>query len=150
MPLIDLTIPEGSIDEEALGRLTDQLAGALLRAEGAPDTDLFRSITWVYVHEVPPARLAVGGRPGGEPRFRVGITVPDGALDDERKQQLVTAAHAAVVDAAGLDADKALHVWTIIDEVTDGNWGAGGNVIRIEDLRRIASTERKTPAAATS
>jgi hypothetical protein len=38
MPMIDLTFVRGSIDEETLGRLSDELATVLLRAERAPDT----------------------------------------------------------------------------------------------------------------
>jgi hypothetical protein len=58
--------------------LLDELATVLLHAEGAPDTEFFRQITWVYLNEIDPARLAVGGRPGGAPRYRVDVTVPQG------------------------------------------------------------------------
>ena len=74
MPMIDLTVPAGSLEPDAAATLLDELATMLLRAEGAPDTEFFREITWVYLHEVP--AVAVGGRPGGAPRFRVAITVP--------------------------------------------------------------------------
>ena len=36
MPMIDLTYVRGSLDDEALGQLTDELVTALLRAERAP------------------------------------------------------------------------------------------------------------------
>jgi phenylpyruvate tautomerase PptA (4-oxalocrotonate tautomerase family) len=38
MPMIDVTFVRGSVDDEALSRLTDEVVTALLRAERAPDT----------------------------------------------------------------------------------------------------------------
>ncbi|WP_447689412.1 tautomerase family protein [Mycolicibacterium sp. A43C] len=142
MPMIDLTLPEGSLSAASSSGLLDELATLLLRAERVPDTEFFREITWVYLHEVPP--VAVGGRPGGTPRFRVGITVPEGALSQRRKEQLAADVYAAVANAAGFaDNDaRALHVWTIVTEVPDGNWSAGGSTIRFADLQQLATTEQ--------
>ena len=53
MPMIDVTYPEGALDADARAKLVEDLTTALLRAERAPDTDFFRSVTWVYVHELP-------------------------------------------------------------------------------------------------
>lgn len=145
MPMIDLTVPQGALKAETAEALLDELAGILLKAEGAPDTDFFREITWVYLHEV--SDVAVGGRLGGEPRFRVAITVPAGALSTRRKELLFAQIHSAVSSAGGLGADQALHVWTLIHEVPEGNWGAGGQVIKFEDLLKISASERE---AATS
>ena len=149
MPMIDLTVVEGSLPRESSARLLDELATILLRWEQAPDTEFFREITWVYLHEVSADRLAVGGRGGGSPRFRVEITVPDGALSQRRKDGLVADVHAAVMSAAGLDAQspRALHVWTLIREVPEGNWAAGGQVIHFEDLRKASASERERTAA---
>lgn len=145
MPLIDLTIPEGSIPADRSAKLLDELATILLRAERAPDTSFFREITWTYLHE---AKLAVGGRPGGEPRFRVDITVPAGALSERRKGELIAGVHTAVLEAAGLDAQaNALHVWTLIREVPEGNWGAAGQPVAFEMLKSAAAAEREGATA---
>ena len=40
----------------------DELTTVLLRAERAPDTQFFRSITWAYVHE-PGRAILTAGRP---------------------------------------------------------------------------------------
>lgn len=147
MPMIDLTVPTGALEPEARESLLEELATTLLRWEGAPDTEFFRSITWVYAHEVDQAALAVGGRPGGEARFRVDVTIPEGALSDRRKAGLVTDVTAAVLRAAGLEDSEGLRVWTLIREVPDGNWGAAGQVIRFEELRKLAAAEREQAAA---
>ncbi|MEO8814861.1 MAG: tautomerase family protein [Mycobacterium sp.] len=152
MPMIDLTVVEGSIPEQALVGLLDELATILLRWEQAPDTEFFREITWVYLHEVAPSRLAVGGRPGGEPRFRVEVTVPEGALSQRRKDGLAAGVHAAVMSAAGLDPQtpQALHVWTLIREVPEGSWAAAGHVVHFEGLKKAAAFEREHSAAVPS
>jgi hypothetical protein len=41
-------------------------------------------------------------------------------------------------------------VWVVIGEVPDGNWGAGGNVVRFEQLRQAAAAERAGAGAATA
>src|SRR5688500_14004898 len=100
MPMIELTYPKGAIESAARENLLDELATRLLSAEKAPDTEFLRSITWVYANEIDPADLAVGGKPGGDARFRVQITVPDGALSDRRKGILVDGVNEAVPGAA--------------------------------------------------
>jgi phenylpyruvate tautomerase PptA (4-oxalocrotonate tautomerase family) len=149
MPMIELTYPKGSIEPSAREGLLDELATKLLEAEKAPDTEFFRSITWVYANEIDAESLAVGGKPGGEPRFRVNITVPDGALSDRRKGILVDSVNTAVLSAAGLDESDGLRVWTLIGEVPDGNWGAAGQQVRYKQLVELAAGEREqagTPA----
>jgi phenylpyruvate tautomerase PptA (4-oxalocrotonate tautomerase family) len=144
VPLIDLTVPAGAVAPDTVKTLTEELATTLLRWEGAPDTEFFRQITWVYVHEIAAEHLAVGGRAGGAPRFRVEITVPEGALSQRRKDGLVADIHQLVTAAAGIDpaGERARHVWTLIREVPDGNWAAGGRVVRFADLKQIATGER--------
>ena len=46
MPMIDLTFVRGSLDDDALGRLTDELVTVLLRAERAPDTRSCATTRW--------------------------------------------------------------------------------------------------------
>ena len=141
MPMIDLTFVRGSVDEEALSRLTDELVTVLLRAERAPDTSFLRDNSWVYLHPVDPAELAVGGRGPGAPRFRIDLTVFEGALTQDRKEQLAADVHAAVCAAAGIEPQgaRAFHVWTLIHEIPEGNWAGGGKVIYYQQIKGIAA-----------
>ena len=147
MPMLELTYPKGSLTPDAREELLEALATNMLAAEKAPDTEFFRSITWVYANEIDPDAIAVGGRPGGEPRFRVQVTVPEGALSDRRKGILVDSFNQAVLQATGLPESEGLRVWTIINEVTDGNWGAGGQQIRYKQLVELATGEREKEGA---
>src|ERR1700758_681793 len=101
MPMIDLTYVRGSLGDQTLGRLTDELVTALLRAERAPDTPFLRDNTLVYLHPLDPAAQSVGGRGAGAPRFRVEMTVFEGTLSQDRKERLPGAGHAAGGGAAG-------------------------------------------------
>ena len=150
MPLIDITYPAGTFEPAQRTELADGLTTALLRAERAPETDFFRSITWANVHELPEGAILAGGRPVEAPTFRVEATVPQGALSDRRKQEFVAAATQLVSEAAGLSEEDGLRVWVLVHEVPDGNWGAAGNVVRFEQLREAAAKEREAadPAVA--
>ena len=147
MPMIELTYPKGAISPEPREELLEELATRLLAAERAPDTEFFRSITWVYANEIDAEDLAVGGRPDGDPRFRVQITVPDGALSVRRKGILVDSVNQAVLGAAGLPESEGLRVWTLIREVPDGNWGAAGQQVRYQQLVEAAAAQREGAAA---
>ena len=147
MPMIEFTYPRGALAEDVRDKLIDELATRLLAAERAPDTEFFRSITWVYANEIDPEGLYVGGRPGGEPRFRVQVTVPEGALSDRRKGELVAAVNEAVTEAAGLSDGDGLRVWTLIRDVPEGNWGAAGQQVRYSQLVEYAKTEREEAGA---
>ncbi|MBI5104681.1 MAG: tautomerase family protein [Solirubrobacterales bacterium] len=153
MPLLEVTLPEGSLAPEAVDRLADGLTGALLKWEGAPDTEFFRSIAWLDVHWIPAANAYQGGRPAARPRFRVEVTVPEGALDTERKAGLVEEATRLVLEAAGedpADPEALMRVWVICHEVKDGGWGGAGRVWTLRDLAAIARQTREQEAAATT
>jgi phenylpyruvate tautomerase PptA (4-oxalocrotonate tautomerase family) len=143
MPLIDLYLAADSLTPDARTELVDELTTVLLRAERAPDTQFFRDITWVYVHEFPSGQLLTAGQPAAHPVFRVQVTVPHGALSDRRKEELVAEATRAVNDKAGLTEADGLRVWVLINEVPDGNWGAAGNIVQFEMLRQAAAAERE-------
>ena len=127
MPMIDLAYVRGSLHDQALGRLTDELVTALLRAEHAPDPPFLRDNALVYLHDLDPAAQSVGGRGSGAPRFRVEMTVFEGGLSRDRKEQLAADVHAAVCSAAGIEpeGERAFQVWMLIHEIPDGNWAGG-------------------------
>ena len=72
MPMLELTYPKGAIGSDAREELLEELATKMLEAEKAPDTEFFRSITWVYANEIEPEN-ARGRRP---PRRRAAVPRP--------------------------------------------------------------------------
>jgi phenylpyruvate tautomerase PptA (4-oxalocrotonate tautomerase family) len=148
VPVFELTYPEGALEPDARVQLMDDLTTALLRAERAPETQFFRDITWSYVHELPEGSVLAAGRPvDGRPTFKLDVTTPEGALSDRRRAELVGEATRLIREAAGIAEDDTLQrVWVLMHEVTDGQWGAGGQVIRFQNLRDIAQAEREVAA----
>ncbi len=143
MPMIDLTFVRGSLADQELSRLTDELVTVLLRAERAPDTPFLRDNTWVYRHPLEAAQLSVGGRGPGAPRFRVDITVFEGALTQDRKEQLAADVHAAVCAAAEIEpqGSRAFHVWTLIHEIPEGSWAGGGKIIYYQQVKGLVAED---------
>jgi phenylpyruvate tautomerase PptA (4-oxalocrotonate tautomerase family) len=148
VPVFELTYPEGALEPDARAQLLDDLTTALLRAERAPETQFFRDITWSYVHELPAGSVLAAGRPVDQrPTFKLDVTTPEGALSDRRRAELVGAATKLISEAAGIAKDDTLQrVWVLMHEVTDGQWGAGGEVIRFEKLRELARAEQEVAA----
>jgi phenylpyruvate tautomerase PptA (4-oxalocrotonate tautomerase family) len=142
MPKLELTIPAETLDDEAQGQLARDLGAALLRWEGAPDTEFFRSITWAHVHALPAALMQT---PDGiaDPHAVIEISVPDGALSERRKAGLVEETTRLVLEATGWDPEASWRVWTLIRDVPEGNWGAGGQVVHFQQLREAAKAERE-------
>ena len=140
MPLIDVTMPAGALEPETRAGLVERLGETLLKWEGAPDTEFVRSIMWVHVHELPADAVNAAGRLVVEPHFRLDVTVPEGALSERRKAGAVKELTEAVAEAAGIaPQDALLRVWVLVREVPDGNWGAGGQIIRFAQLRELVT-----------
>jgi phenylpyruvate tautomerase PptA (4-oxalocrotonate tautomerase family) len=142
MPLIELCLPPGALAPDTRDALVADLTSLVLAYQQMPDNEITRSIAWAYVDE---RALYVGGRPACTPHVRVKLTVPQFALDEELKEHLVDAVTARVVEALGPAGDKR-HVWVLIDEVTDGNWGGAGRVFHFRDISALVNG-RLMPAA---
>ncbi len=157
MPKLDVTIPTDLLSDDSKQQLARDLGAALLRAEGAPDTEFFRSITWAHVHELPAEAIQT---PDGvaEPHVVVDASVPAGALSDRRKGVLVEEATKLVTAATGWGPEAGVRIWVLIHDVPEGSWGAAGQIVHFEQLRAAAKAERekegsgkaRVPAAAGS
>jgi phenylpyruvate tautomerase PptA (4-oxalocrotonate tautomerase family) len=147
MPIMDVTYPQGTLTADQRTQLADELTTVLLRAERAPDTDFFREVTWVFMHELPEGAVLTAGRPVEQPIFRVECTTPEGALSDRRRQELVAEATRVVREVAGIPEVDAMRIFILCREIDEGSWGAGGQVIRFEQLRAAAKAEREKTGA---
>ena len=67
MPFIEVFSPKGTVSDEQRSLIVDRLIPEVMDAEGGPDNEFARSISWVVWHE--PALWSVGGTTaaGGEP-----------------------------------------------------------------------------------
>jgi phenylpyruvate tautomerase PptA (4-oxalocrotonate tautomerase family) len=146
MPMIDLTVPRGTLREDAREELMGQLSRTLLKWEGAkPGDKNAESIAWTFAHE--PELVTVAHEPAREPRYRVGVGVPEGTLGAEEKEGLVAEITQQVLRAESPDKEPAFEdatrVWVIINEITDGNWGGAGRIFRLADIMAFAGASEK-------
>jgi phenylpyruvate tautomerase PptA (4-oxalocrotonate tautomerase family) len=142
MPMIDVTLPEGALTEDAKSELVERLSATLIAAEGAPDTEYVRAITWCFVDERPAGAINVGGSPARRPIYRVVLTLPEGtptlhgSLMLANREKLIRKMTEHVLEAEGTpysDAEAG-RVWVQMREVRDGHWGGFGAVARMEDI----------------
>jgi phenylpyruvate tautomerase PptA (4-oxalocrotonate tautomerase family) len=139
MPLAELTITRGALDDHAIDTLAGEITEIFLDHQGArAGSPVAHSIACVEVNEVEPRRVYVGGRPATKPRYRVVFTVPVGALDEGRKASLARQATATILAAEGtpFSEEEGHRVWCVIKEVPDGNWASAGRIFRWRDIVR--------------
>jgi 4-oxalocrotonate tautomerase len=73
----------------------------------------------------------------------VNIRVPEGSLSQEKKDKMIELVTDAVIEAEGYgDAVRPI-TWVIIEEIKDGNWGAAGRAVTLEDLGKLVSGGRE-------
>jgi phenylpyruvate tautomerase PptA (4-oxalocrotonate tautomerase family) len=140
VPMIDVTLPEGTLTDEQRAALADRLTTTLLHWEGAGDIPFSRQITLVYFDERPAGSIYVAGEQATDARYRLLVTIPHGSItDDERKAGLVEALTRDVLEVDGSQADDAsFRVWVFIHEVPDGHWAGAGRVFRLRDIVKLA------------
>ncbi|MGI5490322.1 tautomerase family protein [Microtetraspora malaysiensis] len=143
MPFVELFVPKGSLDQEHREKIGGQLVSEVMIAEGAPDTEAARSISWLVVNEID--AWFVGGRqvPAGEkPKYVVRVGVPAGSINDDKRRDIVRRVTRVLADA-DVDPGRFTQVtaaWVLIDEIPEGNWGAGGEIVRIEDIAAMVTS----------
>jgi len=141
MPMIDLTLPSGTLSDDAKTKLMETLTRTLLKWEGAqPGNKAAESIAWTFVHE--PTLVTAAGHPARQPRYRVVVGVPQATLDNDTKEGLVAEVTEHVLraenDSQEPAPEDAARVWVIINEITDGNWGGAGRIFRLTDIMAFA------------
>ena len=144
MPQIELTLPRGALADAAIDSVMAEATTTLLRWEGAPvDSPGAREVSWGYVHEVDRAYHA--GLPSSEARYRFDVTVPSGALNDEKKNGLVADLTRLVLAAEGVDFEAdpgaGMRVWALVHEVPDGNWGGAGRTWKLREIAALVSAD---------
>ena len=145
MPLVRVTLVEGSLDEEQRAQLADELTSVLLMIEGGVDNPEGRAIAYVLFDEVQAKGWYVGGKlddtyvyPGG--RFIFHVTVPQGSCDQDRKNAVHKAVNDSLFKVIGESSEHRAgsSAWVIINEVPEGHWGAMGRMVGIRRISQIA------------
>ena len=137
MPIIELFVNEGALDESAKQMLHERLPRRVLEAEGADyRSPLARSITWLMIHELPDGSWSTGSDvcAADSPRVLTRVTVPVGAVEGEKRSAIAAGVHEELVDVLGEEvADPTKNVCLIAQE----DFGAGGHVIDYQQLTAL-------------
>ncbi|WAJ45752.1 hypothetical protein OK015_04395 [Mycobacterium sp. Aquia_216] len=142
MPMLDEYIPDQALPADAEKSLLRQLAEILIEHEGADPSDpVARSLAKVWLHR--PAAVLHAGETPAAPHYKVIASVPQGQLDEARAASAFAAITDAILAAENgrYDQDR-LRVWVIGNEIPDGNWGAGGRVVRLADIAGAVLRDR--------
>jgi len=138
MPIMDVRCAAGRLDQAAKAKLAARLTDVLIRMEGGANTRGGRAFAWVFFTEFAEEDWWIGARADAEyvsppGKFLVHISIPEGYMNVAHKNEVhgwVAAAIAEVVGGAGRGGS----ILTVIDEVTEGNWGAAGKPISLESI----------------
>ena len=118
--------------------------------EGLEGSPFAESFTWVYITELPTARvIQISGAPP-KPLYRFTFTTLETLLDNEAKHRLGEEVARAVYEIEGepWNAEEAYNrVWVFFDDYRQGDWIVGGRINSIKALRAEVEKERAQAAA---
>ncbi len=137
MPFVEVFTPQGAVSAEARAEIAESLVAEVMRAEGAPDTDTARSISWLLWREIDEWWVGSDKVDPSEPTGYVGGGgVPAGSLDDWKRKDIIERV-TAVLAKADPDPERLERepvAWVHINEIPEGNWGAMGGVVHFPDI----------------
>lgn len=147
MPVIEMYVPKGTLDETKKRTLHDRVARQVLEIEGASydESPKARAITWMLIHELPEGSFSIGSEPlsaGDEPRILTRVTTPPGALDDERRAEVVKRVNQEIVDALGEEFADVTKSFCLVDERC--TFSGGGVVVSFADVMRWVGLDPET------
>jgi phenylpyruvate tautomerase PptA (4-oxalocrotonate tautomerase family) len=137
MPMIDVYLPDGLIQEEQDTTLVRELTLAVLRAEGVANPGPFHlENTTCFVHRLPATSV---GTAAAQPMacVRVKIVTPPHALSREGQRQITREATEIIARAAN-DDDLRQRTWVILTEAAEGGWGIAGTAFGVEEFTALA------------
>ncbi len=150
MPIVDLTIAEGTLRAKDRERLLDKVGRTAIDYEGLTGSKFAETFTWVYLHELPAAHVSqISGRPP-KPLYRFTFTTLQTLLDNESKHRLGEDVARAVYEIEGAAWDEAEaynRIWVFFDDYRQGDWIVGGQISSIKALRAEVEKERAKAAA---
>jgi phenylpyruvate tautomerase PptA (4-oxalocrotonate tautomerase family) len=138
MPLLRITYHRGTLTDKQKVQLAEELTPVLIEGEVGEDNPAGRALAYILFHEMDPrSEWFVGGKPdldapkGG--RFLLEIWYVEGAATQAEKSVVHSKMNEILANTIGVDGTfpNRLTDWIIINEVTEGAWGASGVTVGI-------------------
>jgi phenylpyruvate tautomerase PptA (4-oxalocrotonate tautomerase family) len=144
MPIMNVKYPASRLDKAAKAALAGKLTDVLIRMEGGANTHGGRAFAAVLFDAMDEDDWWVGGNTdntfvSSSGKFLVHVTIPEGYMNNAHKSEVHAWVADAILEVTGGSAKPGASnsIQVILDEVPEGNWGAGGRTISLES---IAST----------
>lgn len=137
MPFVEVFSTPGTPRPAQRKQIAERLVAEVMVAEGAPDNDQARAISWLVWHDL--EAWSVGGTIVGKdepPRYVVRVSVPAASLTDDKREQIVRRVTRVLADAD--DEPERLYTsvssMVLLTEIPEGNWGGIGRIVRFNDI----------------
>ncbi len=140
MPNMLIKLPLNAFSNDAKTKLVKSLNAAAANAEQIPDDQRKRFLCWITIDEVATGHWTCGGIDMSAqliPCIAM-ILLPAGVLDAATRASYIADIHKAFINALAPEEQRQLATSIVLHEVTDGSWGANGNVWRLPDFARAA------------
>lgn len=145
MPMLDAYLPTGVLDTETEQKLLGDFSAMLAEHEMRRTVELMDDpdevndmrekalmLAWTFAHHTD---HYFGGKPAAFPTYKFEVSVPEGQYDDEFRAGVVPDAIRLVAEAeAGRFPNVEARVWILLYEIPDGDWGAGGRMVRLKQV----------------
>lgn len=140
MPNIVVKVPEGAFDDAARAALGKGIHTAVKAVEGWGDDPRQEVLTWVLVEEVKQGCFFAGGTDQTSRIIPVIVFLypPAGVIDEAGRAEAVRRIHQVVAGAKPPNDPRRVATSIMVWDVTDGTWGANGELWRLTDFARAA------------
>ncbi len=138
MPMIDVYAREDLFPAGTDRQLGEQLARAVIRAEGVMDPGPYTlNNTAAYIHRMNPHAVHTASTDSAR-TVRVQVITPPGALTREGQKQLVREVTEIVTKISG-DPTQASRTWVLLTEAAEGGWGISGTAFGKQEFAELAA-----------
>lgn len=160
MPVIRVSCPTNALTAEQKAQLATLLTDGVMGQEIDPLTDAGRHLTALMFNEIADHNCFIGGTPVDKPKhpgdtfWIVEILVAAGFFDQARREAVQAAIKKAFVTVLGDDSSVIeqdgvrispkylLQLYSLIIEIPEGSWGAGGRTFSAVEIGKLAGTDQ--------